>query len=92
MAAVHRVAVFNAHGEIINVVSQTDVVKHLHNNMDVLGRCADMTLQDLGLLTGVRGVTLLDTRLTCCRCIVLPPFAAYGTTRRHAQANPLWCL
>lgn len=54
MAAVHRVAVFNAHGEVVNVVSQTDIIRFLHNNMDVLGPLADTSLQQLGLLAGTK--------------------------------------
>ena len=52
MAAVHRVAVFNAHGEVVNVVSQTDIIRFLHNNMEALGPLADTSLQQLGLLAG----------------------------------------
>lgn len=49
---VHRLAVFDPHGEITNVISQTDVMRFLLSHVDELGGVADKSLEQLGLLTG----------------------------------------
>ncbi|KAL4418674.1 hypothetical protein ABPG77_010621 [Micractinium sp. CCAP 211/92] len=49
---VHRLAVFDAHGDIINVVSQTDIMRFLLSHIDELGGVADKSLEQLGMLTG----------------------------------------
>ena len=51
---VHRLAVFEAHGEITSIVSQTDVMRFLLSKLDELGPMADRSLEELGLLTGGR--------------------------------------
>lgn len=45
---VHRMAVFDGEGRITNVVTQTDVVRYLLNNIDQLGGLADASVADLG--------------------------------------------
>lgn len=45
---VHRLAVFDAHGEVKHIVSQTDVIKFLQAGD--LGPAADASLEQLGLL------------------------------------------
>ncbi|PSC68984.1 CBS domain [Micractinium conductrix] len=49
---VHRLAVFDSHGEIVCVVSQTDVMRYLLDHLGELGSVADQTLEQLGMLTG----------------------------------------
>lgn len=49
---VHRLAVFDSHGEITNVVSQTDVMRFLLSRLDEMGPVAEQSLEQLGLLTG----------------------------------------
>jgi 5'-AMP-activated protein kinase regulatory gamma subunit len=50
--AVHRLAVFDAHGEITTVVSQMDIARWLLQHEAELGAFAERSLEDLGLLTG----------------------------------------
>ncbi|KAI3429675.1 hypothetical protein D9Q98_005760 [Chlorella vulgaris] len=57
---VHRIAVFEAHGEITNIISQTDVLRFLVSHLDELGPAANETLEDLGLLTGKPPVLSVD--------------------------------
>lgn len=49
---VHRIAVFDAHGEVTNIISQTDVIRFLHRKLPQLGGVGGQTLQQLGLLAG----------------------------------------
>lgn len=52
LQVVHRLAVFEAHGEITNIVSQTDVMRFLLSRVDELGPVANQSLEELGMLTG----------------------------------------
>jgi len=45
-----RAAVTNAHGELMGVVTQTDVIRFISNNLDSLGKLKDKTLEHLGLV------------------------------------------
>ena len=47
--AVHRVAIFDASGEIERIVSMSDAVRYLAVNVERLGGMADASLRDLGL-------------------------------------------
>ena len=47
--AVHRVAIFDALGEIERIVSMSDAVRYLAVNVERLGGMADASLRDLGL-------------------------------------------
>lgn len=49
---VHRLAVFDSHGEITNVITQTDIMRFLLAQLGELGGVADRTIEQLGLLTG----------------------------------------
>ncbi|KIY94859.1 hypothetical protein MNEG_13104 [Monoraphidium neglectum] len=49
---VHRLAVFNALGEITHIVSQTDVLRHLLKHRDAIGPVGARPISDLGLLEG----------------------------------------
>ncbi|GAB4822523.1 hypothetical protein N2152v2_009569 [Parachlorella kessleri] len=49
---VHRIAVFESHGEITNVISQTDVMRFLLAHIDELGNLGSRSLEDLGMTTG----------------------------------------
>jgi 5'-AMP-activated protein kinase regulatory gamma subunit len=50
--AVHRIALFDAHGDITAIVSQMDVARWLAEHGGELGRFADQSLEQLGMLTG----------------------------------------
>eukprot|EP01137_Pigoraptor_chileana_P022514 Opistho-2@7014 len=47
-AFVHRVAIFNGRGHIVNIVSQSDIVRYLNANYDRLGSVVNKTIGDLG--------------------------------------------
>ena len=47
--AVHRVAIFDASGEIQRIVSMSDAVRYLAMNVERLGGMADASLRELGL-------------------------------------------
>lgn len=48
----HRIAMFDAHGEVTAIISQSDVVAWLVRNEQHLGRDLERTVEELGLLTG----------------------------------------
>lgn len=48
---VHRVAQLDMHGTLTNVISQSDVVKYLHANIDLLGEQAVKSIKDLNLIS-----------------------------------------
>lgn len=48
--AVHRIAIFDADGEITRVVSMSDAVRYLASRADHLGGLAEMNLRRLGLV------------------------------------------
>lgn len=48
---VHRVAVFNARGEVEAILSQSDIVRYMHKHPELLGGLADMTIDELDLGT-----------------------------------------
>ena len=48
----HRVALFNAHGEITSIISQMDVARWLVTNEHHIGEDGSKTIDELGLLTG----------------------------------------
>lgn len=48
-ALVHRLAIFDAHGDITRIVSQMDVLRLLRQHLAELGGCADQSLEQLGL-------------------------------------------
>ena len=50
--AVHRVAIFDASGDIARIVSMSDAVRYLAVKADELGDMADASLEDLGLCRG----------------------------------------
>ncbi|EFN59772.1 hypothetical protein CHLNCDRAFT_133443 [Chlorella variabilis] len=60
---VHRLAVFEAHGEITNIVSQTDVMRFLLSRVDELGPVANQSLEELGMLTGKPPVLSVNPHL-----------------------------
>lgn len=47
---VHRLAVFDAHGEVKHILSQTDIIRTLNSHVGALGPAADSTLETLGLV------------------------------------------
>lgn len=49
--AVHRIAVFDATGEMCQIISMSDAVRFLAANVDKLKTLANVTLRDLGLVT-----------------------------------------
>lgn len=46
---VHRLAIFDSHGDITRIVSQMDVLRLLRKHIDELGPCASQSLEQLGL-------------------------------------------
>ncbi|KAI8464514.1 MAG: hypothetical protein J3K34DRAFT_114955 [Monoraphidium minutum] len=57
---VHRLAVFNALGEITHIVSQTDVIRFLLKHRAALGGVASRSIRDLGLLDGKGPLVILQ--------------------------------
>ena len=53
---VHRLALFDATGQLTNVISQSDMIKFLYNHMDNLGALGEATVTQLGFVTGTTGV------------------------------------
>ena len=49
---VHRLALFDAGGALTNVISQSDVVKFVHDHLDAAGGLAAATVAELGLVQG----------------------------------------
>lgn len=49
---VHRLALFDANGQLTNVVSQSDMVKYLFQHIKDIGILADTTVADLGFVSG----------------------------------------
>jgi len=45
-----RAGVTNAHGDLVGIVTQTDVIRFLAKNMDALGKLKKETLEHLGLV------------------------------------------
>jgi 5'-AMP-activated protein kinase, regulatory gamma subunit len=52
----HRIALFDAHGEITAIISQMDVIRWVVQHADRLGRVASASIFDCGLLQGKRKV------------------------------------
>lgn len=48
---VHRVAELDLQGTLTNVISQSDVVKYLHNNIDLLGDQAVKPINELNMIS-----------------------------------------
>jgi len=48
--AVHRLALFDAHGQVGAVVSQLDIIRYMAHNLDALGAAANMSIEELGLV------------------------------------------
>ena len=48
----HRVALFNAHGEVTSIISQMDVARWLLSQEVNMGPVAQKTITELGMLTG----------------------------------------
>lgn len=49
---VHRLALFDTEGQLTNIVSQSDVIKYIYENLDGLGDLADRSVTDLGFVRG----------------------------------------
>jgi len=48
---VHRVALLNLQGALTSIISQSDIVKYFHENLQLLGENADKPIQELGMTT-----------------------------------------
>ena len=48
----HRIALFDAHGEVTAIISQMDVARWLVSKEGVIGAMGHKTIEELGLLTG----------------------------------------
>jgi len=68
---VHRLALFDADGQLTNVVSQSDMVKFLYGHMDELGRLGDATVADLGFVRGPASVVTVRPETPALDAMVL---------------------
>jgi len=48
---VHRVALLDFQGSLTNIISQSDVVKYLNANLQLLGENADKTIKELNMIS-----------------------------------------
>lgn len=81
-SVVHRIAVFEAHGEITNVISQMDIIRFLLSHVDLLGPAANQTLEALGLLAGKPPVQAVSPHV--------PTLLAYARmAAQHVSASPV---
>ena len=61
----HRIGIFDSHGEIVGVISQSDIARFLCSNEKMFSSVASKTLSDLGLAKKPSKVTVLfPTMLT----------------------------
>jgi len=50
-SAIHRIAIFDSSGRIINIISQSDIVRYLLVNVDKMSDVASQTITELGMAT-----------------------------------------
>lgn len=67
----HRIALFDAHGEITGIISQMDVMHWLLNNAEHLGPSGTKSIDELGLMTGRPPVVVVNPHT--------PALMAYNT-------------
>ncbi|KDD76450.1 hypothetical protein H632_c222p2, partial [Helicosporidium sp. ATCC 50920] len=77
---VHRIALFDAKGDVTSVISQSDVVRFLLAHVDELGDAADASVAQLGLVGGP--VVAVDAH-----CPTLMAYAALA--ERHLSGGPV---
>ena len=68
---VHRLAMFDANGQITNVVSQSDMIKFLYNHLEELGSLGDASVTELGFVTGISGVVTVRPETPALDAMVL---------------------
>ena len=68
---VHRLALFDANGQLTNVVSQSDMIKFIFNHMDDLGELGDASVSDLGFVRGPAGVVTVRPETPALDAMVL---------------------
>ena len=76
--AVHRVAIFDASGDIARIVSMSDAVRYLAVKADELGDMADASLEDIGLCRGgsaaaATAVSMTETERKKKPLVTVPP-------------------
>lgn len=49
---VHRLALFDADGQLTHIVSQSDVIKFINDKLEALGPASDASVADLGFVRG----------------------------------------
>jgi CBS domain-containing protein len=59
----HRVGVFDEHGHITDIISQTDITSWLRERPDALGPLGQRTMQELGLVSGTSTVVTVASTL-----------------------------
>eukprot|EP00163_Fabomonas_tropica_P020383 TRINITY_DN359_c0_g1_i1.p1 TRINITY_DN359_c0_g1~~TRINITY_DN359_c0_g1_i1.p1 ORF type:complete len:356 (+),score=41.37 TRINITY_DN359_c0_g1_i1:84-1151(+) len=60
----HRITVFEGHGVITDIISQSDVIRYCAAHPDILGYKGSMTLDELGLVPKLVSTTVLSVRNT----------------------------
>lgn len=68
---VHRLALFDSDGQLVHVVSQSDMVKFLYSRLEELGPLGDATVTDLGFVTGTDGVVTVRPETPALDAMVL---------------------
>lgn len=68
---VHRLALFDASGQLTNVISQSDMIKFLYNHADDLGPLCDATVAELGFVSGTAGVVIVRPETPALDAMVL---------------------
>lgn len=59
---IHRIAVLDQHGKVVNIVSQSSVVKFLNKHMDKLGAAGLKTLRQINVIEGPLATISKDTK------------------------------
>ncbi|KAF6254676.1 hypothetical protein COO60DRAFT_1642116 [Scenedesmus sp. NREL 46B-D3] len=77
---VHRLAIFDAHGDITHIVSHVDVLKFLLKHQEHLGPAAGQSLQQLGLLGAEKQGTLVLLEPATPTLLAYEKLAAAGVT------------
>uniref|UniRef100_A0A383VM92 CBS domain-containing protein n=1 Tax=Tetradesmus obliquus TaxID=3088 RepID=A0A383VM92_TETOB len=77
---VHRLAIFDAHGDITHIVSHVDVLRFLLKHQQHLGPAAGQSLQQLGLLGAERTGALVLLEPATPTLLAYEKLAAAGVT------------
>lgn len=86
----HRIALFNSQHQIVQMISQTDILRFLHDNTDQIEPCLNVRLTDVpgAHPPGARSLSCACARRAFMRCAALPTLECTGT---GGQEAPLVC-